>query len=45
MFYLRWEWKERPTDTEGWVYTSLMILGCLLGLVAVANSIYEIAVY
>lgn len=28
---------------EGQIYVSAMILGCILGLVAVADSIYEIA--
>ncbi|CAD8091797.1 unnamed protein product [Paramecium sonneborni] len=43
MFYLKWDWRFRPSELEGQIYISAMCLGCILGLVAVADSIYEIA--
>ncbi|CAD8170756.1 unnamed protein product [Paramecium pentaurelia] len=43
MFYLRWEWKQRPSELGGQIYVFSMCLGCLLGFVAVADSIYKIA--
>lgn len=42
MFYIKWNWINKPSEVEGIVYTILMIIGCLLGLIAVADSIYEI---
>ncbi|CAK76991.1 unnamed protein product (macronuclear) [Paramecium tetraurelia] len=43
MFYLKWTWRFKPSELEGQIYICSMILGCILGLVAVADSIYEIA--
>ncbi|CAD8131453.1 unnamed protein product [Paramecium pentaurelia] len=43
MFYLKWNWRYKPSELEGQIYVCAMTLGCILGLVAVADSIYEIA--